>query len=115
MVDDDELLRASVPTMLRMLGHRVETVDGGASALAWLDAGGRADLVLLDLNMPGMGGLEVLRGIRERNAALPVLLATGYLEADVEEALAEDPLVRVLGKPFTLVGIQRKFLELFGG
>ena len=115
MVDDDELLRASVPTMLRMLGHHVETVDGGAAALAWLDAGGRADLVLLDVNMPGMGGLEALRGIRARKAGLPVLLATGYLEADVEEALAEDPLVRVLGKPFTLVGIQRQFLELFGG
>ncbi|WP_306601463.1 CheR family methyltransferase [Geothrix sp. 21YS21S-2] len=115
MVDDDELLRASVPTMLRMLGHHVETVDGGAAALAWLDAGGRADLVLLDMNMPGMGGLEALRGIRARNAALPVLLATGYLDPDLEEGLAEDPLVRVLGKPFTLVGIQRKFLELFGG
>ncbi len=115
MVDDDELLRASVPTMLRMLGHHVEVVDGGPAALAWLDGGNKADLVLLDMNMPGMGGLEVLRGIRHRNPGLAVLVATGYLDGEVEEVMARDPRVRVLGKPFTLVGIQRAFLELFRG
>ncbi|WP_316415144.1 CheR family methyltransferase [Mesoterricola silvestris] len=114
MVDDDELLRASVPTMLRMLGHHVETVEGGPAALAWLDAGNRADLVLLDLNMPGMGGLEALRGIRARSGSLPVLLATGYLDPEAEEAAGRDPQVRILGKPFNLVEIQKKFLELYG-
>ena len=112
LVDDDDLLRATVPAMLRFLGHEVVAVDSGKAALAWLEEGRRPDMVILDMNMPGMSGLETLQHLRSRDTELPVLLATGYLEADAEAALNRDPRLLVLTKPFTLGEIQRKLLDL---
>jgi two-component system CheB/CheR fusion protein len=112
LVDDDELLRASVPLLLRLLGHQVEALDSGEAAMRWLEAGGRPDLVILDVNMPTMGGLETLRHVRVLHPTLPVLLATGYLETDVENALMEDPLLMAIAKPFTLAEIQQRIEDL---
>jgi CheY-like chemotaxis protein len=105
LVDDDELVRGSVPALLGAMGHRVEPVEGGHAALARLDSD-RPDLVILDLNMPGMDGLEVLAHIRSRFPDLPVLLATGFLEPAAEAALEFDPRTLFLQKPFTLAEIQ---------
>ena len=75
IVDDDSALRRAVATALADLGHRAVEAEGGAAALAWL-ARNRADAVLLDLRMPGMDGLEVLRRIRARPEAPPVAVLT---------------------------------------
>ena len=109
LVDDEELIRATVPLMLGVLGHRVEAVEGGRAALAWLAGHPAPDLVILDLNMPDMTGLEVLDLLRRRDPGLPVLIATGYLEGEVERVVAADPHARVLTKPFSFEEIQEKF------
>ena len=112
LVDDDELLRASVPILLRTLGHEVMAVDGGPAALAWLEAGGQPDLVVLDMNMPGMDGSETLLGIRCRRPDLPVLLASGVVDGEVERVVAGHPRLLAIAKPFTLEEIQQKLAEL---
>ena len=112
LVDDDELLRASVPILLRILGHQVETVDGGQSALDWLDGGQTPDLIILDMNMPEMSGLETLQHLRLRAQSLPVLLATGFLDEKVEATLAQDPNVSAIAKPFTLGEIKSKLEDV---
>ena len=75
IVDDDTALRQALATALTDLGHRAAKAEDGAAALAWL-ARNKADAVLLDLRMPGMDGLEVLRRIRERPDAPPVVVLT---------------------------------------
>jgi CheY-like chemotaxis protein len=112
LVDDDELLRASVPSLLGMLGHRVEAVDGGRSAMDRLIGGGLWDLVILDMNMPEMSGLETLRQIRALWPRLPVLLATGFLGSDGEAAVAADPYTFAITKPFSLDEIQQKLAHM---
>ncbi len=112
LVDDDELLRAAMPGMLRILGHRVEAVDGGRPALERLDAGASPDLVILDMNMPDLTGLATLREIRARRPDLPVLLATGFLEAEAEAVLESDPRTLAITKPFSLDEIRHKLQEL---
>ena len=112
LVDDDELLRASVPGLLLTLGHRVVAVDGGRSALDRLAREAVPDLVILDLNMPDMTGLETLRRIRAVRKDLPVLLATGFLGPDGEAALAGDPYTFAITKPFSLDEIQQKLAQL---
>ena len=112
LVDDDDLLRNSVPIMLRLLGQEVEVVDGGRAALAWLEAGGHPDLVVLDVNMPGMGGLETLQRLRLLRPALPVLLATGHPDAKVMEAQHLDPLVAVINKPFSMAEIRKQIVDM---
>ncbi|HLO66718.1 MAG TPA: PAS domain S-box protein [Holophaga sp.] len=115
LVDDEELIRATLPVLLGSLGHRVTAVAGGRQALVRLAGGMRPDLVLLDMNMPEMSGLETLGHLRRDHPALPVLIATGFLEREVEEALARDPAAWPLIKPYTLESFQEAAARLMAG
>ena len=75
IVDDDDALRQAIATTLSDLGHQPEQAADGEAALAWLSRH-RADAVLLDLRMPGLDGMEVLRRIRARPDAPPVAVLT---------------------------------------
>ncbi|MFN0151577.1 MAG: PP2C family protein-serine/threonine phosphatase [bacterium] len=77
IVDDNAENRVVLGRRLARRGHTITEADGGAAALA-LVAQQRFDLVLLDVNMPGMDGFEVLRALRRTHAAadLPVIMAT---------------------------------------
>jgi PAS domain S-box-containing protein len=102
LVDDEALIRGTVQDLLIHLGHRVQSASSGAEALRRLESGGRADLVMLDMNMPDMDGLEVLSKLRSRAPTLPVLFATGYADERFPSVLKQLSAVRILHKPFTL-------------
>ena len=85
VVEDDDALREAVAMTLNCAGHKVTAVDGGPAALAQL-AANSFNLVLSDLRMDPMDGIELLRSIRDRWPSLPVLLMTAY--GDVERAVA---------------------------
>ena len=106
LVDDDELIRHTVPALLETLGHRVEVAAGGLEALRRLEAGLEADWVILDLNMPDMDGLETLERLRVLRPGLPVLVSTGYRDPLVLDAIQRHPGVGVLDKPFLLHDFQ---------
>ena len=74
LVDDSESIRSCVTGWLEEQGYRVDGAEDGRRALALLDAGLVPDLVLLDVMMPGIDGLETLRKIRERAPRLPVVM-----------------------------------------
>jgi two-component system phosphate regulon response regulator PhoB len=87
LVEDDRLLRRACETSLRARGLTVLTAADGAEALAVAEHE-RVDLVLLDMVMPRLSGLEVLRALRREpgTAALPVLvLSNSSREADIDE------------------------------
>ncbi len=75
IVDDDTALRRALATSLTDLGHDPVHAADGAAALTWL-AGNQADAVLLDLRMPGLDGMEVLRRIRTMPGSPPVAILT---------------------------------------
>lgn len=75
VVDDDEALRNAVRRALRLEGYEVELAADGAEGLAHL-AGLRADLVVLDVLMPGLDGIAVCRRLRESGDRTPVLMLT---------------------------------------
>jgi CheY-like chemotaxis protein len=108
VVDDDELIRCTLPPVLERLGHRVTAFASGELALASLEAGLRPDFVILDMNMPGLGGAGTLPRLRALRPALPVLLATGRLEPAVLELAAAHPQVRLLAKPFSIKEIREQ-------
>ena len=111
LVDDDELILAAMPAMIEAQGHRVVTASGGPAALALLAAGAQVDLVVLDLNMPGMNGAETLRTLRRTWPGLPVILATGFLDDQTCDLLRGDPRTLSLLKPYSMVQLLRKFQE----
>ena len=73
LVEDDDLLAAGIRDTLERALYAVEWVDDGAHALAALQANS-FDLVILDLGLPGLDGIEVLRRVRAGGAATPVLI-----------------------------------------
>jgi two-component system nitrogen regulation response regulator NtrX len=83
IVDDEAAIRDSLRMILEYEGYRVEEAAGGSPALARV-AERRPDAVLLDIKMPEMDGLELLRAFRERGYDMPVLMISGH--ADVATA-----------------------------
>ncbi len=116
VVDDSETIRTYLKDWLTEQGYRVDTAEGGRRALALLDAAPLPDLVLLDVMMPEMDGLETLRGIRERAPQLPVVMvsvvgnartiveamragASDYLSKPLDDAALAVVLARALDRP----------------
>jgi CheY-like chemotaxis protein len=108
VVDDEELMLLVMSSMLKALGHAVETASSGVEALERFEAGNEADLVILDLNMPGLDGLETLRSLRALRPELPVLICTGFVDDRVPGILARFEKVRVLAKPFTVAELRQQ-------
>lgn len=90
VADDDSGLRATVAAILEADGHVVEGVEDGEAALAWV-ARSSPDVVVLDLGMPGLGGLETCRRLKAMPAArhVPVIVLTG-LDAGAHALAALD-------------------------
>jgi signal transduction histidine kinase len=99
LVDDQEEVRDSVGEMLRALGHHVTVVDRGEAAVG-LAGHQRIDVVITDLGMPGMNGLDVAQRFRVLAPRVPIMLLTGWgLDT---EAPRPANVAFVLGKPVTM-------------
>ena len=107
VVDDDELIQATVPLLLHHLGHRHLLAASGEEALELLAGDLEVDVVILDLNMPGMGGEATLLGIRQRYPRLPVLVATGYMDPSTSSLVQGDPWTGRIMKPFSVDELRR--------
>ena len=81
IVDDEEGIRSGLVSLTRSQGYATVEASDGAEAI---EITKREDptVVLLDLRMPGMGGMETLRQLRELDPTLPVIVVTGYAEID---------------------------------
>jgi two-component system NtrC family response regulator len=101
IVDDDDAMRDALGEAARDLGYEARLAQSGAAALASLD-GGPVDAVLLDLRMPGMDGLDVLRRMRARRLAPPITVLTAHATAEnTIEAMrlgAFDHLIKPIGR-----------------
>ena len=108
LADDEESLRIVLSRLLRNLGCDVVTVANGAEALAaYLEAPKSWSLVMLDIVMPVMTGVGAYHAIRAYSAQTNVLLCSGYHTESIGGALATDPRLRFLGKPFDGQELQR--------
>jgi two-component system, OmpR family, response regulator MprA len=76
VVDDERAVRDSLRRALELQGYDVALAADGAEALAELEGNGQVDVVLLDILMPGIDGLEVCRRIRSSGSEVPVLMLT---------------------------------------
>jgi DNA-binding NtrC family response regulator len=81
VVDDDANIVSAFQQMLTDEGHTVHTAGRGEAALSFLEHD-RPDLIIMDIRMPGIGGLETLRRIKASHSKLPVIIMTGYATAD---------------------------------
>jgi PAS domain S-box-containing protein len=98
VVDDDTAVLETIAADLRVAGAMVFTASSGAEALARLTGDPLVDAVVVDLAMPGMDGLSLIRKVRESRPRLPAVLLTGYA-GEVERLLAAGSE----GGPFALL------------
>lgn len=108
VVDDDPQIRRVMRTTLTANGYEVSDARSGEEALERL-RGGRYDLLLLDVNMPGMGGLETCRTVRSDSDLAIIMLTVRNSEKDKVEALdagADDYVVKPFGTPELLARIR---------
>lgn len=108
LVDDDPLVLISTGAMLEDLGHRVTPAAGGQAALACLTQGERFDLVITDMAMPEMNGVELANTLEQLFPALPIILSSGFAEVavDLKSALTRLP------KPFDQSALTRVIADM---
>jgi two-component system response regulator FixJ len=99
IVEDDDAVRQSTAGLLRRAGHRVESYTDGTEFLA-SDLPKDLGCILLDMRMPGMDGLSVMRALREREVAVPVLVLTGHGDVPLAVEAMRLGAVDFLEKPY---------------
>ena len=100
VVDDDESVRDSLPDLLRVLGYDAVAFDAADAFLA-SNALERADCLILDVAMPGMGGPELMRQPPVRARGVPVIFITALQDEGVRREMQEAGAVECLFKPFS--------------
>ncbi len=101
VVDDEERMRTLVSKVLGKHGYAVRTAADGASALHLLEEE-PADLVLTDVKMPGMDGLELLRAVRETLPEAAVILMTAFGSIDAAVQAMREGAYDYISKPFKI-------------
>ncbi len=116
LVDDEELILESARELLEPYGYTVLTANQGEDAISLLDRKDfQVDLILLDLNMPGMGGEKCLEELRKSHPAVKILITSGYPVRGDRRKLVEEDASGFISKPYKLKDLLKKVREILGG
>jgi two-component system cell cycle sensor histidine kinase/response regulator CckA len=116
VVDDEASITELAVQILQRHGYQVFAADCGEAALETFQTRkGEIDLVILDLGMPGMGGLNCLRGLIQFDGSARVLIASGYsVNGSVQDCL-ESGAAGYIGKPYRLKDLLAKVRRVLDG
>lgn len=111
VVDDEEPYAQALGAMVSEMGHEANICSNPAEVQAAITEGW-VDLLLVDLAMPEMNGLELSRAIKEKRPGLPIILLTGWADFLDESDAKESGISRVLAKPVSFDDLQNAVNEL---
>lgn len=116
IIDDEKDLRLLFKKILTPEGYSVFTARNGRDGIK-INQKNDPDVILLDLRMPGIGGIETLRRIREKDAEVVVIILTGYGDAGTIRDAADLNVYEYMSKPFNNETILKTIKEaaVFGG
>jgi signal transduction histidine kinase len=116
LCEDDPKIRRLVEAMLTRQGYLVMTAENPDQALdKALRMDGTIDLLLTDIVMPRISGVELARAMRQIRPALPVLYMSGYTDSQMSGGWVLDEDMPFIQKPFTAAALARKVREALGG
>ncbi|MDX2227067.1 MAG: response regulator [Verrucomicrobiae bacterium] len=108
LAEDDELVGNTIRMVLENFGCEVTHVFEGKSAIEAFDANpGKFDLLLTDLNMPKVTGVQLIEAIREKDKALRVVVYSGFLDEAVIDHLCDLDVDCILSKPISLETLKK--------
>ena len=110
VVDDEQSMRDFLKILLIKEGYRVSTAENGNQALSLLSSQ-PFDLVISDIRMPGMGGLELLESIREDHGDLPVIMITAFASPNDAVQAMKNGAFDYISKPFNVDEIKSVILS----
>jgi excisionase family DNA binding protein len=102
VADDERTLASTIRDALVDQGHEVAVAEDGSQALDLLTSGRHFDLLITDIRMPRMGGLELLRHLRQLNEDLPTIVISGYASAEEQSQALKEGAFRYVSKPFDI-------------
>jgi len=114
VVDDEEQVGEVIQGMLRDLGYRVTTVGSGKEAIERVQSGNSFDAVILDMNMPSMGGKDTFLRLKELDPGLRIIISTGYSNTSIESSPLQNSIDGFLQKPYQLEVLSKTLREVFG-
>ncbi len=114
VVDDQESMREMLSELLQMMGYEARAVEGGQQALQSLQDT-ETDLVITDLNMPGMDGMELMKRIKMLYPGLPVIIITGYGTFNTERQVLSSGADGYIPKPCTINRVQETVNQALAG
>ena len=106
IVDDEPGTSWALAEGLADDGYTIDTFRTAEDAWSWLQDG-RSDLVISDLRLPGMSGLELARKLRRGRHAQPVIIVTAYGNAETQRDLRAAGVADCFSKPFPMDGLRR--------
>jgi two-component system response regulator (stage 0 sporulation protein F) len=105
IVDDQQGIRLLLNEVLKKEGYVTYLAANGAEALRYAEEESM-DCVLLDMKIPGMDGIEILKCLKEKWPQLPVFMMTAYGELDVVQEALELGAIRYFTKPFDIFEVR---------
>ncbi|WP_245582692.1 response regulator [Oceanobacter kriegii] len=116
VVDDSKTMLMSVRSTLEMAGYRVETCDNPLNAVQHLN-GNKVDLIITDVNMPGMNGLELIAKVRSSSANrfTPILTLTTESQAQKRDEAKKLGATGWLVKPVSAQDLTRVLRQILPG
>lgn len=115
VVEDERAVRQLAQRMLTKLGHKVTTADGPVAALAHFVNDWTPDIVLTDVVMPRMSGVELVEKVRELNADQRVVFMSGYPEPVIKQRTGLPEGVLLMPKPFTIDELEDVIAAVMAG
>ncbi len=101
VIDDESEILELVRDILEMNGYKVLTARDGIEAIGMFEEEhGSIDLVLLDLTMPGMNGIDVYKKLKKESPGVKVIFTSGYNQERITNELGEDTHIAFIQKPF---------------
>ncbi len=114
LIDDDALIRRVGARMLARMGYEVlSAASGSEGILMAVDSANSFTVIMLDLTMPDMDGVETFRMLRQRGVQTPVLLMSGLQEQEALKPFSAHDIEGYLAKPFTLSDLKTVFGNVF--
>ncbi len=112
VVDDEEFIRLTLSAMLTDLGYSVVTASGGNEAISLLTKRKKFQVILLDMNMPQVGGKKVFQKIKSLKLKSKVIISSGYNDAIIEGSTFAKQIDGFLQKPYKMEELAKKVREV---